>query len=184
MIGVGRPPASTMRSRHFSWSSTGEAQATWCTVPAPGSGAASVARYLGVLRDQRLLAARVDEQLMLETLRIVKEERLPLALDAQPLGPEVERVLRADAPEDPVHHAGARMSLGRARVFEEGDIAPRAAALVGVEEVVDGRVVLVDGLLDEAQPELVRVEVDVRRCVAGDRRDVVDAFEFHTAPND
>ena len=49
--------------------------------------------------------------------------------------------------------------------------------------MVDGRVVLVDGLLDEPEPELVGVEVDVALRVAGDRRHVVDAFEFHVPPN-
>ena len=38
---------------------------------------------------------------------------------------------------------------------------PGAALLVGVEEVVDGRVVLVDRLLDQAQTEHAGVEVDV-----------------------
>jgi hypothetical protein len=45
--------------------------------------------------------------------------------------------------------------------------------------VVDGRVVLVDGLLDQAQAEPIDVEVDVRLRVARDRGDVVDAFESH-----
>ena len=55
-----------------------------------------------------------------------------------------------------------------------------AALLVGVEEVVDGGVVLVDRLLDEAQPEHPRVEVEVPRRVAGDAGDVVDAVQFHS----
>ncbi len=66
-----------------------------------------------------------------------------------------------------------------ARVLEERDVGARAAQLVGVEEVVDGRVVLVDRLLDHPQPEDAGVEVDVAGCVAGDARDVVDAFEAH-----
>jgi hypothetical protein len=45
--------------------------------------------------------------------------------------------------------------------------------------VIDGRVVLVDRLLYETQPEHPRVEVDVARGVAGDGGDVMDAFELH-----
>ena len=55
----------------------------------------------------------------------------------------------------------------------------RAAFLVGVEEVVDGRVVLVDGLLDQPQAEDPRVEVDVPRCVSRDQSDVMDSLEAH-----
>jgi hypothetical protein len=54
--------------------------------------------------------------------------------------------------------------------------------LVGVEEVIDGRVVLVDGLLDEPEPEDARVEVDVARSIRGDARDVVDAVETDVSP--
>jgi len=45
--------------------------------------------------------------------------------------------------------------------------------------VVHGRVVLVDRLLDEPEPERAGVELDVLRRVARDRGDVVDAFELH-----
>jgi hypothetical protein len=51
--------------------------------------------------------------------------------------------------------------------------------LVGVEEVVDGGVVLVHRLLDHPQPQDARVEVDVARGVARDRRDVMDSVELH-----
>jgi hypothetical protein len=82
-----------------------------------------------------------------------------------------------------VHHARARPAAARARVLEERDVRAGRAALVGIEEVVDGRVVLVDRLLDEAQAEHARVEVDIARSVGRDRRDVVNAFESHrTAP--
>ena len=96
---------------------------------------------------------------------------------AEPLLPEVERVRAADAPHDAVHHAGAGAAGRRARVLEEGQLGARAAELVGVEQVVDARVVLVDRLGDQPQAEHARVEVDVARRVAGDRGDVVDALE-------
>ena len=65
----------------------------------------------------------------------------------------------------------------RTGVLEEGDVGARTPALVRVEEVVDGRVVLVDRLLHEPQAEHPGVEVDVPRRVTGDQSDVMDAFE-------
>jgi hypothetical protein len=47
--------------------------------------------------------------------------------------------------------------------------------------VVDGRIVLVDGLLDEAEPQDSGVELEVAGSVGGDARDVVDAFELQRA---
>src|SRR4029079_12006592 len=62
---------------------------------------------------------------------------------------------------------------------EECDVGAGRALLVGIEEVVDGRVVLVDRLLDEPQPERARVEGDVLRRVTRDARHVVDAVKPH-----
>ena len=59
---------------------------------------------------------------------------------------------------------------GESGILEERDVGARGAALVGVEQVVDGRVVLVHRLLDEAEPERPRVEVDVAGRVARDAR--------------
>ncbi len=103
---------------------------------------------------------------------------------AEPRLPEVERRLRADAPLDRVHHPGARATAAHARILEERDVAARRSLLVRVEEVVDGRVVLVDRLLHHPQAEDARVEVDVPRRVARDAGDVVDAVERHVSePN-
>ncbi len=75
-------------------------------------------------------------------------------------------------------HPVAGEAPRHARVLEERDVGARRAALVRVEEVVDGRVVLVDRLLDHPQPERVRVELDVLRRVAGDAGDVMDAVKL------
>src|SRR6476646_1829413 len=78
-------------------------------------------------------------------------------------------------------HSGARATGLRARVLEERQVGARPRVLVSVKQVVDGRVVLVDRLGGQPQAEDPRVEVDVAAGVAGDRGDVVDAFEFHDA---
>ena len=56
---------------------------------------------------------------------------------------------------------------------------PGRAGVVAVVEVVDVGRVEVDGLLDHPQPEHARVPVDVAPGIAGDRGDVVEAFECH-----
>ena len=76
-------------------------------------------------------------------------------------------------------HARARAAGRGARVLEEGQVHPGGAVLVAVEEVVHGRVVLVDGPLDHPQAEQAGVELDVPGGVSGDRGDVVDALEPH-----
>ena len=108
--------------------------------------------------------------------------RVVLARDAlvsEAALPEVDGLGRSDAPADGVHHPRASAANAGAGVLEEGDVVPGRAFLVAVEEVVDGRVVLVDALLDEAKTEDACVEVDVLRRVARDRSDVVDAIELH-----
>jgi len=78
-----------------------------------------------------------------------------------------------------MHHPRACPTRAGALVLEERQVGARVTVLVRVEQVVDGRVVLVDRLLDEPQPEQADVEVDVALRVAGDAGHVVDAFELH-----
>ena len=87
--------------------------------------------------------------------------------------------MRADPPDDPVHVAGPGPARRHAGELEEGQVGAGAALLVGEEEVVDGRVVLVDRLLDQAQAQHPGVEVDVVLRVGGDRGDVVDSLQLH-----
>ncbi len=134
--------------------------------------------------DQRLVRDGCDDELVPEALGIREADDVALALAAGARGPEVERVGRSDAPDDGVHHPGAGAAGRGARVLEERDVRARRPLLVRVEEVVDGRVVLVDRLLHEAQAEGARVVVDVLWRVARDRRDVVDAFELHRVSSD
>ena len=125
-----------------------------------------------------------DAELVLEALRVAEAQHVSVALGVhalrgQAIGPEGDRLRRGHAPADAVHHAGARAARRGAGVLEEREVGAGAALLVGVEQVVDGRVVLVDRLLHQPQAEHPRVEVEVLRGVAGDRGDVVDAFELH-----
>ena len=83
----------------------------------------------------------------------------------------------ADAEDDGVDHPVAGAAATGARVLEERQVVARRSLLVAVEEVVDGRVVLVDGLLHQAHADHARVEVDVPAGVAGDGRDVVKTFK-------
>jgi hypothetical protein len=136
-------------------------------------------RDLGMRGDQRRVGDVDNEQLVVEPLRVGEDEAGAVALGvdafgAEALGPEGERVLGGDPPDDPVDHAGASPTRSHPRVLEEGEIGPGVAALVGEEEVVDGRVVLVDRFLDHPQPHHARVEIDVALGVLGDRGDVVD----------
>ena len=137
-----------------------------------------------MLGDERLVA-RVDGcQLASHSFEVFEANPIAdaLVLDpfaAESVGPEVEGVRRGDAPRDRVDHSRAGRPPRRVRILEERNVAAGAAFLVRVEEVVNGRVVLIHRLLDEPQSENTRVEVDVARGVAGDQRDVVNALEAH-----
>src|SRR2546429_1711384 len=133
---------------------------------------------------ERLFIGLHHAQLVREPLRVGEQDALALARDldamrAQVLGPEVERCGRAQTPRDAVQHARARAAARGAGILEERQVGTGRPLLVAVEEVVDGRVVLVDALLYQPQAEHAGVELDVGRCVAGDGGDVVDALELH-----
>ena len=139
---------------------------------------------LRVAGDERRVRCLDDGELEPEPLRVLEPEPVALAPRRDPhvreaRGPEVERLLRGDPEGDRVHHPGAGTAAAGARILEERDVGAGAALLVGVEEVIDGRVVLVDSLLDESQSEHAGVEVDVAGCVAGDAGHVMNAFEAH-----
>ena len=145
-----------------------------------------VGRDLGVARHERLVGRLRDHELEAEAFGVVEAETGSLAggpspVLPEPRLPEVERLLRGDPERDSVHHPGARPSAARTGVLEERDVRARAALLVGVEQVIDGRVVLVDRFLHEPEPEHAGVERDVARRVARDARHVVNPLELHRA---
>src|SRR3954463_1921162 len=140
-----------------------------------------------MLGDERRVIGGVDHELVRETLRIGEAQPITVTLRrdtlvAEPRRPEVDRLRRPYAPHDAVHHAGARAAGDRTGVLEEGEVGPRLGLLFAVEEVVDARIVLVDGLRSHPEPEHARVEVDVFGRVARDGGDVVDAVEVHGGP--
>ena len=141
-------------------------------------------RDLGVARAQRRVGHVLDEQFVLEPLRVGEARPSRRRPRARP------RARRGARPRTRASRASrrARRRGGRSRRRPAAGApgysknvmsAPGDAVLVGIEEVVDARVVLVDGLRDQPQAEHAGVEVDVARGVAGDRGDVVDAVETH-----
>src|SRR5438477_10630628 len=106
--------------------------------------------------DQGLVVNGGDEKLVLEALWIGEESRLPAprppGLDAalvEPTGPEVERLAGGNPPHDPMDHPVAGATLLDPGILEERDVRAGVAALVGIEQVIDARVVLVNRLLDQ-----------------------------------
>src|SRR4051812_13724386 len=99
-----------------------------------------------MLGGERSVGSVRDHQLETEALAILELQAAPVAarrdvLRRQPLGPEVQRLLGRDAEYGRVDHAVARTATRRSRILEEGDVRPGRAVLVGVEQVVDRRVV-------------------------------------------
>jgi len=137
---------------------------------------------VGRVRDQRRVGDVRDEQLVLEALGVGEPQGALGAVRArEAAGPEVQRLLGPDAPEDAMDHPRAGMTGARARELEEGEDRARSAGLVAVVQVVDVRRVEVHRLLHESQPERTGVEVDVALRVGRDRGDVVQPLERHRA---
>ena len=121
-----------------------------------------------MLRDERVVPDRRHDEPVPEAFRILEDQAVFVArqrcrVGREPALPEVEGGVRAHAPLDRVHHAGSGAAATSPGVLEERDVASGRPVLVGVEEVVDGRVVLVHGLLHEPKSEHAGVEVDVPR---------------------
>jgi hypothetical protein len=70
----------------------------------------------------------------------------------------------------------AATARGRVLPGEEREDRSGLAGFVAVVEVVGAGIVEVDGLLDEPQPQRVRVEVEICARPAGDGRDMMDAL--------
>jgi len=142
--------------------------------------------HLGMLGRERLVLDGGHHQAVAQPFGVVEAHSDVVAVDClglrgQAALPEVECSVRAHTPLHRVHHPRTRPPAPNAGVLEERDVAAGRPLLVRVEEVVDGRVVLVDGLLHEPEAEDACVEVDVPRRIGRDTRDMVDAVERHRA---
>ena len=139
-------------------------------------------RHLGMVGDQRRSGTSTTEQLVLEPLGVGEDAgRRPSRSDSVPLA-RSRSAQKSSASSEATRQtirwtipAPARPGR-RAGVLEEGQVGAGVPLLVGEEEVVDGRVVLVDGFLDQPQAHHAGVEVDVALGVLGDRGDVVNSL--------
>ena len=132
--------------------------------------------------DQRLVGCLDDDSSWPSPSGSEKRSVRRAALDCRSCRPSrsaqnVERVVGADPPANGCTIPAPALPGRAPGILEERDVRAGAARLVGVEEVVDGRIVLIHGLLDQPQAERAGVELDVPRSVAGDARDVVDPLE-------
>src|SRR6059058_3961372 len=98
-----------------------------------------------MLGEQRRVVVHDDCELEVEPFRIGKPQPRSITRDldtpgGEPVGPERERLVRLDTPGDQVHHSRTWPARRRTRVLEERDVRAGIAALVSVEEVIDGRV--------------------------------------------
>ena len=141
-----------------------------------------VRRDFRVARDERPVPRRLGDELEPKAFRVVEAKPILFADRVDAGGgkaprPELERLVTGHPERDTVDHPRAGAASGQARVLEEREVCAGASVLVGVEEVVDGGVVLVDGLLDQPEPHHAGVEEDVFGGVGRDRADVVDSVE-------
>jgi hypothetical protein len=135
-------------------------------------------------------AAVIDERQAL-AFRILEMDRQPAvaylgtgmadAMLAEPLRPIVESARARDAERRTGDRIGAA-PLRRRRPVEEGEVGSRRGEAVGIEEVIGGDVVLVDGLLDQPEAEDIGVEIDIALGIGRNRGEVVDSGELHDRP--
>ena len=90
------------------------------------------------------------------------------------LGPVAERPQR-HAERGLVGFCHTATAGRSSRPREEGEDAARTAGLVTVVEMIGRWVIEVDRLLDEAQSEIARVEIEILKGIAGDCRHMMDA---------
>src|SRR5207245_5293634 len=133
-------------------------------------------------RDEWLVARRLSDELEAQALRVVEAKPVVFAdaIDAgrgQAPRPEPERLIARHSEGGAVDHPCARAAPNQARILEEREVSARAAFLIRIEEVIDGGVVLVDGLLDQPEAHDAGVEQDIPGGVCRDRADVMDSVQ-------
>src|SRR5665811_1391225 len=91
--------------------------------------------------------------------------------------PEAQAVIRRHSEGDLVDLPAAGMVAPRTRDIEKRQVGAGISNAVGEKEVVDGDVILVDGFLDDAHAERLRVEIDGALGIGGDGADVMNSGE-------
>lgn len=71
--------------------------------------------------------------------------------------------------------ADAAAPRGHALPGEEGQDSAGVAGLIAIIEVIGRRIIEIDRLLDEAQPEIAGVKAEIPDGVAGNRSDMVQS---------
>src|SRR5581483_1067756 len=104
--------------------------------------------------------------------------RLRHAVLAEVGSPPVERGFAGYAKAGPGDRMGAA-ALPADGPVEEGQVAAGTGQPVGIKQVVSRDVVLVDGLLDQAEAEYIPVEGEIPRRVGGHGGEMVDTGELH-----
>jgi hypothetical protein len=136
---------------------------------------------------RRTFAAIIDQRqtLALGVLEIERQAAVALGEfamgDAQfreTLAPPLQTFLSGNA------HAGAGDGVvaalfARRGKIEEGDVAARRGDAVGIEQMIGGNVVLIDGLLDQAQTERLGVEFDIAGRVGRHGGEMMNAGKLH-----
>jgi hypothetical protein len=92
--------------------------------------------------------------------------------------PPLQRGLTADAQPGANNTVGASL-LRDSRPVEESQVCAGTPLPVGIEEMIGGDVVLVDGLFHQAHPEHICVKGVIAPSVCRDRREMMDAVELH-----
>ena len=142
------------------------------------------------VRVRRAFAAVIDQRQALAFRVLEVERQAAVALgdvadgdagDFEPFMPPAQIRRAGDA------HAAAgdgvvAALLARRRKIEKGDVAAGRGHAVGIKQVIGGNIILVDGLLDQAQAEQLGVKFDVAGRVGRHGGEMVDAGKLHCGP--
>ena len=96
----------------------------------------------------------------------------------QPFAPETKRLLTVHSESGPRHRARTA-HLALHRPVEESDVGAGTGLRVGIEQVVGADVVLVDGLLHQAQPHGLGVEFVIAARIRRHGRQMMNSGQLH-----
>ena len=138
---------------------------------------ASAGRPPAIVDESEALSFGIFEQ-QGETAISLDDLAVAHALFVEAVRPPRQRVVAAHAQARPDDAARAP-PLTRNRPVEEREVGARAAFRVGVEEMVGADVILIHRALDQPHTESLSVEAMILLDGGRDRREVMNACEFH-----